>query len=194
MTTEKNMKKNNKNLILVGMMGSGKTSIANYLAENFSFELIDTDNLIEQAENKTISEIFETHGENFFRDIETKTLEKISENINKNNLNKKFVISTGGGLILREKNREILKNLGLIIFLDASPEELFSRLNNKNNIINRPLLPDSEEKILLEKIKNIYSQRISLYREISDLIIKTENFNLSNITLNIINSVEKLIK
>lgn len=114
-------------------MGSGKTTFGRDLAKYIGFDFIDMDQYIERNENKTINEIFEFYGEEHFRKLEENALENIINNVKDN-----LVISTGGGIILREKNRKLLKSKTKVIFLDTNKELIKKRLIDKTN--NRPLL------------------------------------------------------
>ncbi len=133
-------------IILIGMMGSGKTSVGKILANHFKFSFIDTDLAIENKENKTIDQIFNLSGEPYFRILE----QNILKNLEKNNC----VISTGGGFPIFNDNMNQLLNLGTTIFLETSLKEIHYRigLNPK-----RPLYKDESS------LKKIYDDRIPIY-------------------------------
>ncbi|MCK5176538.1 MAG: shikimate kinase, partial [Candidatus Aenigmarchaeota archaeon] len=120
----------NKNIVLIELMGSGKTTLGNYLAQKISIEFFDTDELIIQKTAKPISKIFEEEGELFFRDIESEIIQEVAQK-------HCVVISTGGGAVLREENVENLKKTGILFYLEASPEELYNRVKDDSS---RPLL------------------------------------------------------
>ena len=139
------------NIILIGFMGCGKSSVGRRLAKRLSFQLLDTDERIEKKEKKKISTIFAENGEAHFRRLETETVKELlghTENT---------VISTGGGLPLREENGKLLQQLGFVVYLDVSKETVLKRLEKDTS---RPLLqgPDKEKKVaeLLEFRKPIY--------------------------------------
>ncbi|MBQ4218197.1 MAG: shikimate dehydrogenase, partial [Butyrivibrio sp.] len=120
------------NIILEGFMGSGKSTVSELISDKLELELIDTDEAIEEAEGRKISEIFEQDGEEAFRDMETELMEMvISEHM------RETVISLGGGLPVREKNRELLKRAGKVVYLRTSPETVYDRLKGDDT---RPLL------------------------------------------------------
>lgn len=152
-----------KTIILIGMMGSGKTTVGKFLAEKLNMVFIDTDNLIEQNENMTISEIFSTKGETYFRVLE--------KNIIKNTF-KSFgmVISLGGGAYEDIQTRKFLSENTTVIYLKTEAETIFQRIKNDNT---RPLLCDN---MSVETIRNIVEKRKQNY-ESASLIITTDNRN-----------------
>ena len=153
-------------------MGSGKTEVGKRLAERLGYTFIDTDLLIEKKTGKSISEIFSNEGEQSFRDTETLILEELS-GIND------CVISTGGGIVTREKNILQLKKTGFIIWLKASPETILKRVGSETH---RPLLKVDNPR---EKIKKLMSQREQSYSE-ADLTIDTDGLEVEDIVNNII--------
>lgn len=120
-----------RNVILIGFMGAGKTSVGERLAADGKKPLIDTDQMIEARAGMTISRLFETRGEEAFRRMETQVLEELLQTARGD------VISVGGGLPLREENRNILKKLGTVIYLQVRPETVLKRLEGDTT---RPLL------------------------------------------------------
>lgn len=142
------------NLILIGFMGCGKSSVGRRLAGMTGHRFVDTDDLIVQSEGESISEIFATKGENYFRDLEQRTLEELVGSCG-------VILSTGGGLILRETNRETLKRIGLIAWLDADPEVLFERASRSGK---RPLLQTDNPR---ETFDTLLSSRRSLYESMA---------------------------
>ena len=157
-------------------MGSGKTEVGKRLAKRLGYTFIDTDLLIEEKTGKSISEIFSRDGELFFRDIETLILKELT-GINKH------VISTGGGIVTREENILHLRKIGFIIWLKASPETIFIRVNTETH---RPLLKVDNP---LEQIKRLMSQREQSYSE-ADLIIDTDGLEVDDIVEVIISKIE----
>ncbi len=144
-------------IILIGMSGSGKTTIGKELEKRTSYKLIDTDDMIKKIEGIEIEDIFKTKGEKYFRDLETATLKKIK---NKKNL----IVATGGGIILRTENVKILKNIGKIYLLNSSIDNLIKNLQTSKEV--RPLLEGEEE--LSKKLKNMYQNRKELYEKSCD--------------------------
>lgn len=156
-----------KNIVLTGLSGCGKTTIGKLLQKYFpDFKFVDTDEIIVYNEKRSINEIFATDGEEFFRNLETQTVKNIS---NKNNL----IISTGGGIVLREKNIEYLKKNGLVFYLKTTPEILAKRLEGKTD---RPLLNNSD---MLEKLKSMLAKRSEFYEK-ADIIIETDKMSEKN--------------
>ena len=152
------------NIILIGFMGTGKTTISQRVAQRLGWDIIDMDALIVHKAGKPISAIFAEDGENAFRDLENLCLQPLNGFQNK-------VISTGGGIILREKNRHLLKQLGKVFLLEASPQTIIDRLADDTS---RPLLQGSNEE-KLKKIEKLLSSRQLLYEETADYIIETSD-------------------
>ena len=159
---------NLNNIFIVGLMGSGKTSIGKLLAKRTGRLFIDTDSEIIKESGMTITEIFNKFGENYFRDLEYKVLSKAK-------LIENHVISTGGGIILKLENIKIMKNSGTIIFLDIDVETQLSRVKNKKN---RPLLGGDN---MIGNLVNIKKERDYIYKNISDYIISISKKNKSEI-------------
>lgn len=152
---------------LIGMMLSGKSTIAKLLKDKYNYETVDLDNYIEIKENRTISEIFNTYGENYFRALETRYLKEVN--------NKYKVIALGGGTPLYNDLE------GKIIFLNPPLESLLTRINPKE-IYKRPLLKNVSDFI------NLYNKRVSSYLEIADIVISnTEISEILDIVRSVIN-------
>lgn len=143
------------NIVLCGFMGSGKTVVGNELSKIMGRKFVDTDELIEQEQGVAIKAIFATHGEDYFRDLEFECCKKVSEL-------KNCVVSTGGGALTFERNVEVLKNNGKIVFLDASFDVICDRIGNSNN---RPLFQDRE------KARALYDERKSKYLHAADYVV-----------------------
>ena len=142
------------NIVLIGLPGCGKTTIGKQLSQKLAFPFIDIDEEIEISQQKKISQLFE-NGETYFRDIETEVTKKVAR--------ADFsVISTGGGVVLREENMTALGENGLIIFLNRSVSDITGDIY----IEVRPLLQDG-----VEKLKTLHKQRIHLYERYADLTI-----------------------
>lgn len=139
------------NIVLIGFMGVGKTPIGLKLAEKLKKEFIDTDKEIEASLGMKISEIFNVHGEKYFRLKESEIIARIAAYEN-------HVISTGGGVVLNPKNIEMLRKRGFIVCLSASPEIIYDRVKDDNQ---RPLLAGED---VYEKIKRILKEREEKYR------------------------------
>lgn len=143
------------NIVLCGFMGSGKTVVGNELSKIMGRKFVDTDELIEQEQGVAIKAIFATHGEDYFRDLEFECCKKVSEM-------KNCVVSTGGGALTFERNAEVLKKSGKIVFLDASFDVICDRIGNSNN---RPLFRDRE------KARVLYDERKSKYLRAADYVV-----------------------
>ena len=141
-----------RNIVLIGLMGSGKTTLGKLLSLKLEMDFIDTDVLIEKEAKKTINEIFEMYGETLFRKLETKTIKTVSKYSDK-------VISTGGGAVENPKNMENLKKNSVLFYLYAPANELYDRVKNDKH---RPLLkthnPVATLKHLLKKREQFYNQ------------------------------------
>lgn len=145
-----------KNIVLCGFMGSGKSTIGKALAEKLNLEFIDTDTLIEENEGMKISQIFEKYGEKYFRECETKLIEKLSQG-------KGRVIALGGGLAANSENHKFLKNSGKIVFLNCSIEETLKRILGDTT---RPLTVLGKEDIIKR-----YNERLPIYKSIADVTV-----------------------
>ena len=151
-----------KNIILMGFMGAGKTTIGKKLSKALNWEFIDTDAYIEEEQGRKISDIFAEVGEMAFRDMETDLLKRLQNGENQ------FVLSIGGGMPVREENRALLRNLGTVIYLKTSKEEIIRRVSGDKN---RPLLQGGD---LEEKVTNLMNARECIYIETAHVEIVTD--------------------
>lgn len=147
-----------KTIILTGMMGSGKTTIANLLNSKLNIKTLDIDTIIEENENLKISEIFKQKGEEYFRKIEKET---IKETFNCENL----IISLGGGALENSETREFLLKNSTVIYLKTSPKTIYERIKNDTS---RPLLHDN---MSIDKIDKILNQREQNYQCAQHIIL-----------------------
>jgi shikimate kinase len=138
------------NLILVGFMGSGKTVTGKLAAKALGFQFLDTDQLIVDRSQRQISEIFASEGEGHFRDLETGVIASLGHL-------RRCVISTGGGAVLREENRRLLRDMGFVVCLKAREEVLFERVSRNEK---RPLLQTSNP---LETLRELLASRADAY-------------------------------
>lgn len=148
-----------KTIFLIGFMGSGKSTAGKLLENVLGLPYMDMDEEIVQKEGKSINQIFKEQGEEFFRDLETALLRSIPDN--------GLIVSTGGGIILREENRTIMKKKGIVVYLEATAEELLGRLKEDTS---RPLLAGDKEKEIKERL----NQRLNIYRNTADYKIFTD--------------------
>ncbi len=147
-------------IALVGLPGSGKTTVGRQLARRLRLPFVDSDHAIEQRLRCTIREFFEHNGEAAFRDIEVQVLDELSAG-------DACVLSTGGGAVLREENRLHLKSRGKVVYLNASADDLFRRLRHDTQ---RPLLQVADPQ---KKLRDLYAQRDPLYRQTAHFVIET---------------------
>ena len=166
------MKDFNYKICLIGMPGSGKTTLGKEIARVFDYEFIDMDSLIKKETGLKISQIFLNKGEEYFRSIETSILEKIILN------DKKLIISTGGGIVLR--NQKILKKT-YNIYLECNINTLVKRLKSSKE---RPLIGDN----IFKNVNQLLIEREFLYKEISNAIVDS-----NKIKKNIINQIQEII-
>ena len=162
-----------KKIALIGMMGSGKSTIAKELSKKTGLELLETDEIFELKYKTKIKDFFKNYGENKFRKLETELLKEISQKEN-------FILSTGGGIILQEENRKILFNTDIkTIYLKANFETIFERIKNSKE---RPLLLVENPK---KEIQKILKSRECFYK-IANKTIITDNKTIEEITKEII--------
>lgn len=155
-------------IALIGFMGSGKSTVGRELARKMAYLFVDTDEEIERKAKKSIPEIFEEHGEKYFRRLEEEVLSEIIEN------NEEMVISTGGGIVLSERNRRILREKTITILLQAGVEELYNRLKDETN---RPLLAVENPQ---EEIKRLLEEREEYYNT-ADIKVNTDGLQVAEI-------------
>jgi shikimate kinase len=156
-------------IILIGFMGSGKTTIAKALAHDLGFKFIDIDAEVEKSEQKTIANIFEVNGEDYFRKIETNELKKL--------IDKKFiVVASGGGTPCSESNIEFIKNNFTSVFLNVDSEQLLTRLKKKGN--KRPLIIESKN--IDNTVLALLQNRMIFYNQ-ADIIIDIIDSNTKTV-------------
>ena len=165
-------------LALVGLPGSGKSTVGRQLARRLNLNFIDSDHAIEERLGCSIREFFEVEGEDRFRDIESQVI----ENLLKGDYG---VISTGGGTVVRSSNREALRARAKVFYLRATPEEVFRRLKHDQN---RPLLQVADP---LARLRDIFQIRDPLYRETAHHVVETGRPKISNMVHNIIAQLEQ---
>jgi len=158
-------------------MGAGKTTIGKILSQKLNHNFVDLDLHIEKEQGISISEIFEKHGEKYFRDVETESLRKISEKSN-------HIISTGGGIVIKDENWEIMRNRGVSVYLKSSIETLFNRVKHKTT---RPLLNVENP---FEKANELFLSRESLYEK-SEIILDREGLEPGDVAMAIVRELEK---
>ena len=151
------------NLVLCGMMGAGKTTVGERLAQRIGRRFYDTDSLIEEKHGK-ILDVFERYGEKYFRGLETELVTALAQRDN-------LVIATGGGLVLKEENSALLQKSGKIVFLRATLNTLTDRLRAD---IERPLLQTSSGN-LRERLTALMEERTPIYERVAEYIVDVDN-------------------
>ncbi len=162
-----------KNIILIGFMGSGKDSVGKEISRRSSLAFISTDSMIELAENRRINDIFQQNGEAYFRHLEKRALRSISGLQN-------TIIATGGGMVIDEKNRKQLSNLGIVVHLYVDAETVRQRLQNDQD---RPLLKEGND------VERLLSERKELYN-FADIVIDTRSKTPGQIAGDILSKVK----
>ena len=157
------------NIILIGYMGSGKTSVGEQLGKLMKYQFTDTDRMIERKAGNTIKDIFRLYGEEEFRNMETELLLELLSGM------ERTVLSTGGGLALREQNSRILKELGYVVFLKASRTTILKRLKND---LTRPLLQGDD---LVSKVDRMLEIRTPIYEKAAHKMIITDGKRVQDI-------------
>ncbi len=171
--------KKGKHLVLIGFMGSGKTSIGRSMSYKLKRAFYDTDKMIEEKEGVTISEIFATKGEKYFRELETKVLREVRED------KIPRIYSLGGGTPVSLQNQPLIKTIGTVVYLRLSPEEVWERLKGDTT---RPLLQCDDP---LAKIKNLMSLRAPAYERCADIIIDNGSKDRDDVIKEILGELEK---
>lgn len=161
------MKRNN--IILIGFMGSGKTTVGIRLSYRMRRSMEDTDKLVERRQKKSITDIFQEDGEECFRGMETELLKSLDGKL------KNHILSVGGGTPVRPENRELLKGLGTVIYLRVKPETVYRRLRNDTT---RPLLQCDNP---LERIEELMENRKEAYENCADIIIDVDDLSFQEI-------------
>lgn len=167
------------NLILIGFMGSGKTSVGIRLSYLLKRCMEDTDKLIERREGRTIRAIFAEDGEGAFRDMETALLKELTGTL------KNKILSVGGGTPMREENRQLLKQIGTVVYLRIRPESVYERLKYDTT---RPLLQCEDP---LQRITELLEMRAPVYEAAADLTIDVDRLNVEDVAALILVHQEK---
>lgn len=160
--------KRNQRIYLTGFMGSGKSTIGPILANTLGYDFADVDKAIERQVGKTVKEIFQDYGEEYFRKLERALIEDLRTKDH-------IVISLGGGTIADPVNFPVIRESGILVYLRTAPDQLFKRLQNKTD---RPVLVDMagdrlDEDVLRQRIQELYTRREHFYQQ-ADIVIPTD--------------------
>lgn len=166
-----------KNIFLIGFMGSGKSTIARELSKQLGVAQVEMDEMIVEEQGMPITEIFEKYGEEHFRDIETELVCRLQEKDG-------VVVSCGGGAVLREENRRIMKQSGCIVLLMAKPETILARVKHSTN---RPVLNGHMN---VEYITELMERRRSCYEDAADVRVETDGKGIGEICEEILSNMQ----
>ncbi|OGH94902.1 MAG: hypothetical protein A2X42_11635 [Candidatus Margulisbacteria bacterium GWF2_38_17] len=166
------------NIYLIGFMGVGKTSVGTLLAGRMECQLVDTDKLIEEAHQCEVSTIFSQFGEPHFRQLESAQLKELSGK-------QGLIVSTGGGIILSEKNVTVMRETGIVVLLTATPETIVQRLSHDTT---RPLLQGDDK---FQKIMSILDARKEKYLGAAHFTVATDDLKLEIIAEIIVNHIHQ---
>ena len=164
-------------IALVGMPGSGKSTVGRALARRLHMDLVDSDQVIEQRLGCAIRDYFAERGEAAFRDVEEQVTDELTQG-------PALVLATGGGAVLRPANRQRLHERGTVIYLRSSPEQLFKRLRHDTK---RPLLQVADP---LQRLRDLYAERDPLYRECAHFVVDTHGSSLPMLVNRILMQLE----
>ena len=165
-------------IFIIGFMGVGKTTVSYYLSQLMNMNEIDIDRYIEKLEDMTVAEIFEKLGEKYFRQCETRTLQKLQDE-------NSAIVSCGGGIVLKEENINIMRSQGKIILLTASPKTIFERVRYSDE---RPILNNNMN---IEFISSLMEKRREKYLSAADIIISTNDKSVKVVCEEIISELAK---
>jgi len=169
------------NLILVGMMGSGKTTMGRALAKHLGKTFVDSDEEIIKRTGVTVTHIFDIEGEPGFRKRESIAIRDL---VGRDNI----VLATGGGAVLDEQNRTMLQENGIVIYLRASVHDLWQRTRHDKN---RPLLQTADPHA---KLKELFQQRDPLYQQVADIVVQTGRQSANSLMLRLVDDIEAFRK
>lgn len=166
------------NIVLVGLMGAGKTTVGRQLAKQLQRRFVDSDHEIERRTGVSIPVIFEIEGEEGFRNRESSVLEELLQQGGQ-------VLATGGGAVLRAHNRSLMKRSGTVIYLRATVDELWQRTRHDRN---RPLLQTDDPRA---KLASLYAQRDPLYHEVADIIVDTSRQSVQHLVQHLLERLQQ---
>ena len=167
------------NIVLIGFMGAGKSTISDFLRTVFAMEIVEMDQIIAERQGMSISDIFETYGEEYFRDLETNLLIEMQSRTN-------VVISCGGGVPMRERNVVEMKKNGRVVLLTAKPETILERVKDNHD---RPLLEGNKT---VPYIAQLMEKRREKYEAAADIVIETDGKSELQICEELVQSLRTL--
>ena len=156
------------NIVLIGFMGAGKTTVSEYLRDTYGMEVVEMDQVIAEREGMTISDIFSVHGEEYFRNLETNLLKELQSR-------KNTVISCGGGAVLREENVVEMKKNGCVVLLTVTPETVYERVKDSDG---RPILKGRKN---INDIMELMEKRKGKYEAAADVMVATDGMTIQDI-------------
>ena len=168
-----------ENIVLIGFMGSGKSTVGRLVARRLRFQFLDTDMLVEERARMTIPEIFKRHSEPYFRERETGVLESLKGA-------RRHVFATGGGIVIVPGNILLLRSLGMVVLLDADPEEIYRRVSRNTD---RPLLQVEDPKA---RVMELMAERAPLYKEAAHFRADTTNLRHDDVAALIISEARRI--
>lgn len=169
-----------RSIVLIGMMGAGKSSVGRCLQRRTGLARFDTDEIVSSKFGLSISEIFSTHGERRFREMEAQALVELAAG-------EATIIVTGGGIVLRQENVDLLKQLGTIVWLDANEETLFERASRRSN---RPLLQTEDPRTTFSEMLRA---RAPHYAKVADIRVDTSELTRDEVADVILSKVKELV-
>ena len=167
-----------ENILLVGFMGSGKSTVGRMLARQLRFRFLDTDKLVEEREHATIPKIFEKHGEAYFRERETAALDSLRGK-------KQYILATGGGVVTVPGNIPLLRSLGLVVLLTAEPDEIYRRVSRNSG---RPLLQVEDPR---KRVLDLMAVRQPLYESAAHFRVDSTRLRHEDVTEKIVQEAHR---
>ena len=169
----------NYNLVLIGFMGAGKSTVSDYFHTRYGMDVIEMDEIIARREGMSITDIFNKYGEEYFRDCETNLLIEMQSR-------KNVIISCGGGVPMRDRNVAEMKRNGRVILLTADPETILQRLKDDHS---RPILENNKN---IDFVQGLMDRRRAKYEAAADIIVHTDSKNVQEICDEIISKLRRM--
>ena len=167
------------NLVLIGFMGAGKSTVSDYFHTHYNMDVIEMDRIIAQREGMSITDIFNRYGEEYFRDLETALLVEMQSRRN-------VILSCGGGVPLRERNVAEMKKIGPVILLTADPQTILDRLREDHS---RPLLENNKN---IDFVRTLLDSRRSKYEAAADIAVRTDGKTPGEISEEILDKIQAI--